>query len=88
MSIIFFLSFIATVIYMALAKFCIEKISEFDDEMTDDAIKNSSVLMKYIFFIKTIGDSECWNGLLWCTRISFIVGLSTYITLVMLIIFC
>lgn len=87
MLIIFFLSFIATVIYMIFAKYCMEKLYEIDDEITDDDIKNSSVLMKYIFFIRTSGDSEGLNGLLWCTRIFFVIGLSSYITLMALIVF-
>jgi hypothetical protein len=48
---------------MIFAKYCMEKLYEIDDEITDDDIKNSSVLMKYIFFIRTSGDSEGLYGL-------------------------
>lgn len=72
---------------MILSKYCMERITEFDDEIADDAAKNASVMMKYIFFIKDVKDHHNFNLLLWCTRIFFFIGLSSYLTLVALIIF-
>jgi hypothetical protein len=87
MSIVFFSCFIATVIYMILAKYCMKRMSGYDNELTGDAVNDSMVLMKYVFFIKVAGESSSWNGLLWCARIFFMAGLSLYAMLVALIIF-